>query len=77
MVRKLAGWPNIQDGFSREENDMFPKNMTEEAAAAAAAEVANAAAQNGDGEAKPGKGGRVTSPDSEGKRRVNEPKGER
>jgi hypothetical protein len=74
MVRKLAGWPNIQDGFSREENDMYPKNMTEEAAAAAAAEVSNAAAVD---EAKAGKGGRVTSGDSEGKRRVNEPKGDR
>lgn len=73
MVRKLAGWPNIQEGFSREENDMFPKNMTKEAADAAAAQ----AAANGDGEegdnAKAGKGGRMKSGDSEGKRRVNEP----
>jgi hypothetical protein len=66
MVRKLAGWPKIQTGFSRKENDLFPKNTVKNVN-----EPEGGVDENGD--PKPGRGGRIESGESEGNRKVNNP----
>ncbi len=67
MVRKLGGFPKVQKGFSRKESGMTPKDMMDRMDRNAEAAAANK------GEAKPGVSGRITSPGSEGNRKVNQP----
>lgn len=59
MVRKLGGWPKIQEGFSRKENDLTPGKIFEQ--------------ENSKGQPKPGESGRIESAGSEGNRDVNQP----